>query len=73
MNPSQATPASSSSPSALRIFTRHPRLTLAGLAILGTGLGIRHISSSLRDNELAQKNSAAQNLYVSVDRSGGGI
>ncbi|KAK4251486.1 hypothetical protein C7999DRAFT_27902 [Corynascus novoguineensis] len=73
MNPSQANSASSPSPSTLRIFTRHPRLTLAGLAILGTGLGFRHISSSYRDNELAQKNSAAQNFYVSVDRSGGGV
>ncbi|KAL2175708.1 uncharacterized protein P884DRAFT_331162 [Thermothelomyces heterothallicus CBS 202.75] len=52
---------------------RYPRLTLAGLAILGTGLGFRRISSSIRENELAQKNSEAQNFYVSVERSGGGV
>ncbi|KAK4155797.1 hypothetical protein C8A00DRAFT_13175 [Chaetomidium leptoderma] len=73
MNPSRVTSSPSPSPSPLRIFTRHPRLALAGLALVGTGLGFRHISSTYRDNEAAQKNSAAQNLYVSVDRSGGGI
>ncbi|KAL2189651.1 hypothetical protein L209DRAFT_749503 [Thermothelomyces heterothallicus CBS 203.75] len=73
MNPSRANSASSPSPSTFRIFTRYPRLTLAGLAILGTGLGFRRISSSIRENELAQKNSEAQNFYVSVERSGGGV
>ncbi|KAK4043411.1 hypothetical protein C8A01DRAFT_32537 [Parachaetomium inaequale] len=72
MNPSQTTPATSPSASALRIFTRHPRLTIAGLAILGTGMGFRHVSRSYRQNEEAQKKSAS-NLYVTVDRSGGGI
>ncbi|KAL2159936.1 hypothetical protein VTH06DRAFT_2069 [Thermothelomyces fergusii] len=73
MNPSQANSASSPSPSTFRIFARHPRLTLAGLAILGTGLGFRRISASIRENELAQKRLGAHNLYVSVERSGGGI
>ncbi|KAL2153199.1 hypothetical protein VTH82DRAFT_4354 [Thermothelomyces myriococcoides] len=73
MNASQANSASSPSPSTFRIFTRHPRLTLAGLAILGTGLGFRRIASSIRENELAQKNSRTPNFYVSVERSGGGI
>ncbi|KAL2023062.1 hypothetical protein VTK56DRAFT_3972 [Thermocarpiscus australiensis] len=63
----------SSTSSALRILSRRPGLTLAGLALAGTWLGFRHISSRRRDNELAQKNSAVPNLHVTVDRSGGGI
>ncbi|KAK4236990.1 hypothetical protein C8A03DRAFT_35103 [Achaetomium macrosporum] len=68
MNPQQ-TPTPQS---ALRIFTRHPRLTLSGFALLGIGLGIRHRARTLRNNELRQKNSEGS-LYVSVDRSGGGV
>ncbi|KAK4107917.1 hypothetical protein N656DRAFT_784671 [Canariomyces notabilis] len=70
MDPTRASPSSTSP---LRILTRHPALTFAGLALAGAGLGFRHVAATLRDNELAQKNSAARNFYVSVDRSGGGI
>ncbi|KAK0641607.1 hypothetical protein B0T16DRAFT_461650 [Cercophora newfieldiana] len=45
-------------------------LTLAGLALVGTGLAFKHVATAMRENEAAQKNSG---LYVSVDRSGGGI
>ena len=45
-------------------------LTLVGLALVGTGVGIKYVATTMRENELAQKNSG---LYVSVDRSGGGI
>jgi hypothetical protein len=31
------------------------------------------VATTLRENEQAQKNSAARDFYVSVDRSGGGI
>ncbi|KAK4463718.1 hypothetical protein QBC42DRAFT_172891, partial [Cladorrhinum samala] len=51
----------------------HPRLTVVGLALAGTALGFQHFSTTLRENELRQKRSAASHLYVSVDRSGGGI
>ncbi|GAB1318898.1 HIG1 domain-containing protein [Madurella fahalii] len=70
---SPRTSASPSSASPLRLLTRRPALAIAGLALAGAGLGFRHIATTLRDNELAQKNSAARNFYVSVDRSGGGI
>ncbi|KAK4165933.1 hypothetical protein QBC43DRAFT_287268 [Cladorrhinum sp. PSN259] len=62
-----------SSPTMLRVFTTRPRLTIAGLAIAGAALGFQHFSATLRENELRQKRSAASHLYVSVDRSGGGI
>jgi len=41
-----------------------------GLALVGTGAGIKYVATTMRENELAQKSSG---LYVSVDRSGGGI
>jgi len=31
------------------------------------------MASSMKNNELAQKNSGSPNFYVSVDRSGGGV
>jgi len=43
------------------------------VAAVGIGLGIRYQSNAIKNNELAQKNSGSPNLYVSVDRSGGGI
>ncbi len=43
------------------------------MAAVGIGLGIRYQANALKNNELAQKNSDAHNLYVSVDRSGGGV
>jgi hypothetical protein len=51
---------------------RRPGWTLFTLAIVGTGLGFRHVAARMRENELAQKN-IARNKYVSVDRSGGGV
>lgn len=66
-------PPSNPTSSLLRIFTRRPALTFVGLALTGAGLGFMRVSKMLRENELAQKNSAKPNLYVSVDRSGGGI
>jgi hypothetical protein len=41
------------------------------VAIFGTVIGFRHVRNSIRDNDLAQKNSG--NYYVTVERSGGGI
>ncbi|KAK3899065.1 hypothetical protein C8A05DRAFT_18448, partial [Staphylotrichum tortipilum] len=52
---------------------RHPRLTIVSFVLLGTSLGFRHVAKSMRDNDIAQKNSPDGQLYVSVDRSGGGI
>ncbi|KAL2133090.1 hypothetical protein VTI74DRAFT_2958 [Chaetomium olivicolor] len=69
--PSRASAPSASSP--LRVFSKHPRLTVAGVLLVGTGLGFRHVASTLAKNELAQKNSAASSFYVTVERSGGGI
>ncbi|KAK1759345.1 hypothetical protein QBC47DRAFT_371684 [Echria macrotheca] len=46
-------------------------LTLVTLAALAaTGASFRYVARNMRENELAQKSSG---LYVSVDRSGGGI
>ena len=53
--------------------SRHPYLTFAGLAVFSAVLGARHMRNSLRDNDLAQKNSSSSNYYVTVERSGGGI
>ncbi|KAK4134342.1 hypothetical protein BT67DRAFT_316192 [Trichocladium antarcticum] len=64
-------PSPSTSPT-LRMLTRRPALTIAGLALAGACLGFKHVSKTLHENEQAQKN-AARNLYVSVDRSGGGV
>jgi hypothetical protein len=48
-------------------------VAIAGVALLGMGLGIKHQADAMKKNELAQRNSSARNFYVSVDRSGGGI
>ncbi|KAK4146839.1 uncharacterized protein C8A04DRAFT_25417 [Dichotomopilus funicola] len=72
MNPSPKAAAASPPPSALRIFSKHPRLTAAGLVVLGTGFALRRMSGAYAEREQAQKR-VPSNLYVSVDRSGGGI
>ncbi|KAH6856640.1 hypothetical protein B0I37DRAFT_443289 [Chaetomium sp. MPI-CAGE-AT-0009] len=72
MNPPRPTPTASPASSPLRVFARHPRLTIAGLAIVGTCLGFRHVARSFRENELRQQ-SIPGNRYVSVERSGGGL
>ncbi|KAI1074977.1 hypothetical protein F5B20DRAFT_420996 [Whalleya microplaca] len=52
---------------------RHRGLYLAAaMFVTGIAVGVRYQRSALTRNEQAQK-SAAENLYVSVDRSGGGI
>ena len=53
--------------------TRHRGLILASAAATGVALAVRYKAEQIRKNELAQKNSAIPNFYVSVDRSGGGI
>ncbi|KAK3688601.1 hypothetical protein B0T22DRAFT_459889 [Podospora appendiculata] len=65
-------PRTSSLPLFLR---RRPGLAFVGLVMAGTGLGFKYVATTIRNNELAQKNDIAghQNLYVTVDRSGGGI
>ncbi|KAI1107448.1 hypothetical protein F4804DRAFT_329182 [Jackrogersella minutella] len=55
-------------------LTRHPVLALAAVAVTGLAATVQYKRSALQRNEKAQKNSADHpNLYVSVDRSGGGI
>ncbi|OIW31965.1 hypothetical protein CONLIGDRAFT_678404 [Coniochaeta ligniaria NRRL 30616] len=49
---------------------RRPGLVILGTAAVGFIAGFKYKASSYKRNELAQKNSG---LYVSVDRSGGGI
>ncbi|CAK7214647.1 hypothetical protein SCUCBS95973_002218 [Sporothrix curviconia] len=51
---------------------------VAAVAAVGIGLTVHRQSNALRANELAQRKTgslatASPNLYVSVDRSGGGI
>ena len=55
--------------------SRRPGRTLAvvGLALTGAAVGFKYVATTMRKNELAQKNSGTPNFYVSVDRSGGGI
>ncbi|KAK3318449.1 hypothetical protein B0H66DRAFT_603035 [Apodospora peruviana] len=54
--------------------TRRPTLTAFAFALASVGFGFKYISVTLRRNELAQKSDASgPNLYVTVDRSGGGI
>ncbi|KAK3398190.1 hypothetical protein B0T20DRAFT_352745 [Sordaria brevicollis] len=52
---------------------RHPRLTLFTLSLVGLGATFKYVSTTIRNNELAQKSSPGSRFYVSVDRSGGGI
>ncbi|RYP39434.1 hypothetical protein DL767_002168 [Monosporascus sp. MG133] len=58
--------------------TKHRGLALFALAAAGlAAAGVQYGRSAMRRNELAQRrggaDSDAPNLYVSVDRSGGGI
>ncbi|RYP79605.1 hypothetical protein DL769_002844 [Monosporascus sp. CRB-8-3] len=57
--------------------TKHRGLALFALAAAGlAAAGVQYGRSAMRRNELAQRSGAgsdAPNLYVSVDRSGGGI
>ncbi|KAH9909111.1 hypothetical protein F4778DRAFT_213609 [Xylariomycetidae sp. FL2044] len=53
---------------------RHRGLVLAAIAVTGVAAGIQYKRSSMTRNERAQSGDAGSpNLYVSVDRSGGGI
>ncbi|KAK3307078.1 uncharacterized protein B0T15DRAFT_163963 [Chaetomium strumarium] len=58
--------------SAVRIFARHPRLTISGFMLLGIAYGIRHRARTLRNNEQKQLNREGSQ-YVTVERSGGGV
>ena len=49
----------------------HPYLTAAGLSVLGTVWLFRHMRNAIRDNDLYQKNNHP--LYVTTERSGGGV
>ncbi|KAI2618829.1 hypothetical protein GGR54DRAFT_144404 [Hypoxylon sp. NC1633] len=54
--------------------TRRPGLALAAVVAVGVVAAVQYRRSALTRNEAAQKNSPEHpNLYVSVDRSGGGI
>ncbi|KAK4172847.1 hypothetical protein QBC36DRAFT_68481 [Triangularia setosa] len=69
-----ATTTSSSSPAMKRGVSRHPRLAAATLALTLTALTVQQLSSSssrARENESARKKDG--DLFVTVDRSGGGI
>ncbi|KAK3339346.1 hypothetical protein B0H65DRAFT_297743 [Neurospora tetraspora] len=61
---------SSSNP---RLFVRHPRLAFFTFALAGVGATFKYVSTTIRNNEVAQKSSPGSQFYVSVDRSGGGI
>ncbi|KAK2067770.1 hypothetical protein P8C59_001479 [Phyllachora maydis] len=52
---------------------RRPGVLVVSVAAFGVGWGFSYFASKQRRNELAQKNSATPNLYVSVERSGGGV
>lgn len=54
----------------LRTFFRRPGLVILGTAAVGFIAGFKYKASSYKRNELVQRDSG---LYVSVDRSGGGI
>ncbi len=54
--------------------SRHRGLAIVAVAAAAAvAVGIRYQANALRNNELAQKNAHPDNLYVPVDRSGGGI
>ncbi|KAK4454334.1 hypothetical protein QBC34DRAFT_157092 [Podospora aff. communis PSN243] len=71
MDPSRITASTQSIPRP-RPAPRGPSrtLTLAAVALVGTGAAFKYVATTMRENELAQRSSG---LYVSVDRSGGGI
>lgn len=50
--------------------SRRPGLVILGTAAVGFIAGFKYKASSYKRNELVQRDSG---LYVSVDRSGGGI
>ncbi|KAJ4385956.1 hypothetical protein N0V85_007946 [Neurospora sp. IMI 360204] len=66
-------PSSASSSSSPRLFVRHPRLAIFTFALAGVGATFKYVSTTIRNNELAQKSSPGSQFYVSVDRSGGGV
>ncbi len=53
--------------------SRRPALVLAACTVVAATVGFRYQASIIRNNEQAQKNSGSPNLYVTVERSGGGI
>ncbi|VBB83849.1 Putative protein of unknown function [Podospora comata] len=66
------TTTTTSSPAMKRGVSRNPRLAAATLALTLTALAVQQVSSfRTRENESARRK--AGDLYVSVDRSGGGI
>lgn len=69
--PSAARRSTASAPSPLRPLLRRPGVIALGFAVAGLGLGFKHMATTMRENEAAQKNAGGR--YVSVDRSGGGI
>jgi hypothetical protein len=47
-------------------------MTVAALALgAGAAAGFKYVAATMRENEAAQRR--ADSLYVSVDRSGGGV
>ncbi|KAK0735782.1 hypothetical protein B0T21DRAFT_368513 [Apiosordaria backusii] len=68
---SSSSSSTSSAPAMKRGLSRHPRLAAATLALTLTALTVQQLSSRARENESARKKEG--DLYVSVDRSGGGI
>ncbi|KAK3390427.1 hypothetical protein B0H63DRAFT_465591 [Podospora didyma] len=74
MGATATTATSSSASSTFRPLLRRPSVIALTVAVAGAGLGLgfKHVATTMRNNELAQKQNSS-NFYVSVDRSGGGI
>ncbi|TLS29786.1 hypothetical protein PpBr36_01055 [Pyricularia pennisetigena] len=52
---------------------RNRRVVAVAASAAAVGMVIKLRADALKKNEMAQKNSAVPNFYVSVERSGGGI
>ncbi|KAK4197255.1 hypothetical protein QBC40DRAFT_267799 [Triangularia verruculosa] len=72
VRPAATATTATSSPAMKRGLSRHPRLAAATLALTLTAVTVQQLSSSrARENESARKKNG--DLFVTVDRSGGGI
>ncbi|EHA54705.1 hypothetical protein MCOR27_001223 [Pyricularia oryzae] len=52
---------------------RNRRVVAVAASAAAVGMVIKLRADAIKKNEMAQKNSAVPNFYVSVERSGGGI
>ncbi|TLD26900.1 hypothetical protein PspLS_04774 [Pyricularia sp. CBS 133598] len=53
--------------------SRNRRVVAVAASAAAVGMVIKLRADAIKKNEMAQKNSAVPNFYVSVERSGGGI